>query len=175
MNFIFFPVVNEGGRVAAERIFDKPSELVHCHRLPASKEIYRFPAQQTCTVLWMLMITSCLQYVSFAKTLKPADIINFIFFPVVNEGCRVVAEGVVDKPSDLDVASVMAMGFPAPRGGLIFWGDLVGAVNICSSLDKWAAALPPHAGFFRPCEYLRQCSSSGRKLSDGVQASRSRL
>lgn len=34
---------------------------------------------------------------------------------VVNEGCRVVAEGIVDKPADLDVASVMAMGFPAVR------------------------------------------------------------
>jgi hypothetical protein len=34
---------------------------------------------------------------------------------VVNEGCRVVAEGVVDKAADLDVASVLAMGFPAPK------------------------------------------------------------
>ncbi len=34
---------------------------------------------------------------------------------VVNEGCRVVAEGIVDKAADLDVASVMAMGFPAVK------------------------------------------------------------
>lgn len=43
------------------------------------------------------------------------DIIEFIFFPVVNEGCRVVAEGIVDKPADLDVATVLAMGFPPYR------------------------------------------------------------
>jgi enoyl-CoA hydratase/3-hydroxyacyl-CoA dehydrogenase len=52
----------------------------------------------------------------------PQDIIEFIFFPVVNEGCRVVAEGIVDKPADLDVATVLAMGFPpyrrAPAGGV---------------------------------------------------------
>ena len=47
--------------------------------------------------------------------LSPQEIIEFIFFPVVNEGCRVVAEGIVDKPADLDVASVLAMGFPAYR------------------------------------------------------------
>lgn len=35
--------------------------------------------------------------------------------------------GIVDKPADLDVASVMAMGFPAWRGGIVFYGDLVGA------------------------------------------------
>jgi len=45
----------------------------------------------------------------------PQDIVEFIFFPVVNEGCRVVAEGIVDKPADLDVATVLAMGFPPYR------------------------------------------------------------
>ena len=45
----------------------------------------------------------------------PQDIIEFIFFPVVNEGCRVISESIVDKPADLDVATVMAMGFPAYR------------------------------------------------------------
>ncbi len=34
---------------------------------------------------------------------------------------------IVDKPADLDVCSVMAMGFPAWRGGIVFYGDLVGA------------------------------------------------
>lgn len=47
--------------------------------------------------------------------LSPQDIMEFIFFPVVNEGCRVIAEGIVDKPADLDVATVMAMGFPPWR------------------------------------------------------------
>ena len=46
---------------------------------------------------------------------SPQDIIEFIFFPVVNEGCRVIAESIVDKPADLDVATVLAMGFPAYR------------------------------------------------------------
>ena len=47
--------------------------------------------------------------------MTPQDIIEFIFFPVVNEGCRVIEEGIVDKPADLDVATVLAMGFPAYR------------------------------------------------------------
>lgn len=47
--------------------------------------------------------------------MTPEEIIQFIFFPVVNEGCRVIDEGIVDKPSDLDVATVMSMGFPAYR------------------------------------------------------------
>lgn len=38
-----------------------------------------------------------------------------IFFPVVNEACRVYAEGIAVKAADLDIASVMGMGFPPYR------------------------------------------------------------
>jgi hypothetical protein len=38
-----------------------------------------------------------------------------LFFPVVNEACRVLDEGISVKSSDLDVASVMGMGFPSYR------------------------------------------------------------
>lgn len=79
---------------------------------------------------------------------------EFIFFPVVNEGCRVIEEGIVDKPADLDVASVMAMGFPPHRGGLIKWADLVGPSYVVDRLNAWAAQFEPAglAGFFKPCK-----------------------
>ena len=68
----------------------------------------------------MLEADSCLQEAGLFKggkppALSPQEIIEFIFFPVVNEGCRVIAEGIVDKPADLDVATVLAMGFPPYR------------------------------------------------------------
>ncbi|KDD75648.1 3-hydroxyacyl-CoA dehydrogenase, partial [Helicosporidium sp. ATCC 50920] len=55
------------------------------------------------------------------------DVVEFVLFPVVNEACRVIDEHIVDKAADLDVATVMAMGFPAYRGGLMHWADHVGA------------------------------------------------
>lgn len=104
------------------------------------------------------------------------DIVEFIFFPVVNEACRVIEEGIVDKPADLDVATVMAMGFPAPKGGLIFWADLVGAKYVADRLKDWAEKLRPYGlnGFFEPCHYLKRVAESGGKLGAGV-ASSSRL
>jgi enoyl-CoA hydratase/3-hydroxyacyl-CoA dehydrogenase len=107
--------------------------------------------------------------------MSPEQIVELIFFPVVNEGCRVIAEGIVDKPADLDIATVFAMGFPPYRGGLIFWADLVGAQKICERLEELAAQFAPVGadGFFAPCEYLRNAARSGRKLSAGpVQAAR---
>mmetsp|Transcript_20088 Transcript_20088/g.50614 ORF Transcript_20088/g.50614 Transcript_20088/m.50614 type:complete len:723 (+) Transcript_20088:227-2395(+) len=107
--------------------------------------------------------------------MTPQDIIEFIFFPVVNEGCRIIAEGYVDKPSDLDISVVFGMGFPAYRGGPIKWADLVGPSRVCERLDAFAQLLPQHAGFFKPCEYLRQCASSGTPLSKGLSGSSARL
>jgi hypothetical protein len=41
--------------------------------------------------------------------------VEMIFFPVVNEACRVLDEGIALKASDLDVASIKGMGFPSYR------------------------------------------------------------
>lgn len=47
--------------------------------------------------------------------LSDKDIIEMIFFPVVNEACRVLAEGIAVKASDLDISAIMGMGFPPYR------------------------------------------------------------
>lgn len=43
------------------------------------------------------------------------DIIEMVFFPVVNEACRVLDEGIAVKAADLDISAVMGMGFPPYR------------------------------------------------------------
>lgn len=66
-------------------------------------------------VIWNSFTYSLsLNLVQFAK-LSEKDIVEMIFFPVVNEACRVFAEGIAVKAADLDIASVMGMGFPAYR------------------------------------------------------------
>ncbi|KAJ8526580.1 hypothetical protein K7X08_029057 [Anisodus acutangulus] len=48
------------------------------------------------------------------------EIVEMLFFPVVNEACRVIEEGVVVRASDLDNASVHGMKFPSGRGGIMY-------------------------------------------------------
>ncbi|GJZ82392.1 glyoxysomal fatty acid beta-oxidation multifunctional protein MFP-a [Tanacetum coccineum] len=88
--------------------------------------------------------------------LSEQDIIEMILFPVVNEACRIMEEGSVVKASDIDVASVLAMGFPSYRGGIIFWANTLGLKYICSRLDSWSNK---YGSFFKPCDYLIQHSS----------------
>ena len=47
--------------------------------------------------------------------LSEKDIVEMVFFPVINEACRVLDEGIAVKASDLDTASIFGMGFPPYR------------------------------------------------------------
>ncbi|XP_004251613.1 peroxisomal fatty acid beta-oxidation multifunctional protein AIM1 [Solanum lycopersicum] len=90
------------------------------------------------------------------------EIVEMILFPVVNEACRVLDEGVVVRASDLDVASVLGMSFPSYRGGIVFWGDTVGAGHIYKSLRKWSEV---YGNFFKPSKFLEERAAKGIPLS----------
>ncbi|KAF8400813.1 hypothetical protein HHK36_014115 [Tetracentron sinense] len=89
------------------------------------------------------------------------EIVEMILFPVVNEACRVMDEGVVVRASDLDIASVLGMSFPSYRGGLIFWADSIGPGHIYTSLKKWSEA---YGNFFKPSKFLEERATKGMPL-----------
>ncbi|XP_006349823.1 glyoxysomal fatty acid beta-oxidation multifunctional protein MFP-a-like [Solanum tuberosum] len=104
--------------------------------------------------------------------LSDKDIIEMIFFPVVNEACRVLAEGIAVKSSDLDISAIMGMGFTPYRGGIIFWADTLGSKYIYSRLDEWSRM---YGDFFKPCSYLAERASKGAPLSATTDSAKSRL
>ncbi|XP_031129333.1 peroxisomal fatty acid beta-oxidation multifunctional protein AIM1-like isoform X1 [Ipomoea triloba] len=104
------------------------------------------------------------------------EIVEMVLFPVVNEACRVLDEGIV-RASDLDVASVLGMSFPSYRGGIVFWADTVGAMHIYSSLKKWSE-LYNIGNFFKPSRFLEERALKGIRLSAPAStssATRSRI
>ncbi|EYU32938.1 hypothetical protein ABFS82_11G049300 [Erythranthe guttata] len=90
------------------------------------------------------------------------EVVEMILFPVVNEACRVLDDGVVVRASDLDIASVLGMSFPSYRGGIIFWADTIGADRLYRSLQKWSEA---YGKFFKPSKYLEERATRGIPLS----------
>ncbi|KAJ0673504.1 putative isomerase, 3-hydroxyacyl-CoA dehydrogenase, Enoyl-CoA hydratase [Helianthus annuus] len=103
-------------------------------------------------------------------TITDQEIVEMILFPVVNEACRVLEEGVVVRASDLDVASVLGMSFPSYRGGIVFWGDLVGPKHIYASLKKWSEK---YSNFFKPSRFLEERAKNGVPLSAPLSTSTS--
>ncbi|KAM3394999.1 hypothetical protein P3S68_004003 [Capsicum galapagoense] len=96
------------------------------------------------------------------------EIVEMILFPVVNEACRVLDEGIVVRASDLDVASVLGMSFPSYRGGIVFWADTVGAGRINRSLKKWSEL---YGNFFKPSRFLEERAMKDVPLSASASTS----
>ncbi|GER34699.1 fatty acid oxidation complex subunit alpha [Striga asiatica] len=88
--------------------------------------------------------------------LSEEEMVEMILFPALNEACRLISEGIVIRSSDLDVASVLGMGFPSYRGGIIYWSKSFGPNYVYSRLVSWSNE---YGEFFKPCDYLRELSA----------------
>jgi enoyl-CoA hydratase/3-hydroxyacyl-CoA dehydrogenase len=90
------------------------------------------------------------------------EIVRRVFFPVVNEACRCLEEDIAIRASDIDVATIMGMGFPPYRGGLMHWADTIGAREIRDQLSQWAEV---HGSVCAPSAYLQRKAEAGESLS----------
>ncbi|HEY4313644.1 MAG TPA: 3-hydroxyacyl-CoA dehydrogenase NAD-binding domain-containing protein [Pirellulales bacterium] len=96
-----------------------------------------------------------------AMELSDNDIVEHVLFGVVNEACRCLDEGIAIRPSDIDVACVMGMGFPAYRGGIMKWADTLGAKYIYDKLLAWSKKYGP---VYEPSDYLKRKAEKGESL-----------
>jgi 3-hydroxyacyl-CoA dehydrogenase len=63
---------------------------------------------------------------------------------MVNEACLLLGEGVADAPADVDLVMVNGYGFPATRGGPLFWAAGQPFAEIEAAVDAAVAAGAPH-------------------------------
>ena len=94
--------------------------------------------------------------------LADAEIPRILLFGVVNEACRALEEGIVLRPSDIDVAANLGMGFPAFRGGPMRWADGIGAAAVHAALVEWRDRFAQP--IFEPAPYLADCARTGASL-----------
>jgi len=70
------------------------------------------------------------------RAFTDAEFIERLLYPVVNEGAKVLEEGIALRASDIDVALVTGYGWPVHTGGPMFWADHVGLPKIVAALDR---------------------------------------
>jgi 3-hydroxyacyl-CoA dehydrogenase / enoyl-CoA hydratase / 3-hydroxybutyryl-CoA epimerase len=78
---------------------------------------------------------------------------------MINEAARVLAEGVVDTPEDVDFGMIMGTGWAPFRGGPCRYADTRGIPEIVQRLEVLARDVAPH---FLPCQRLREMAREGR-------------
>jgi 3-hydroxyacyl-CoA dehydrogenase len=87
------------------------------------------------------------------------DIMRRYLAAMVNEGAKVVAEGIALRPLDVDVTLVHGYGFPRFRGGPMKYADRVGLPTILADIRTFAQEDPL---FWQPAALLLQLVEEGR-------------
>ncbi len=85
-------------------------------------------------------------------------------FALINEGARVLEEGVALRAADIDVVYTSGYGFPRHRGGPMYYADTVGLDAICARIDAFARGLD--ARYWQVSGLLRRLAESGGRIAD---------
>ncbi|MGH8345668.1 MAG: 3-hydroxyacyl-CoA dehydrogenase NAD-binding domain-containing protein, partial [Pseudomonas sp.] len=71
------------------------------------------------------------------RVISDEEIVERCVFAMVNEGARILSEGIAQRSFDIDVIYVNGYGFPAERGGPMFYADRVGAARIIERMNDF--------------------------------------
>jgi 3-hydroxyacyl-CoA dehydrogenase len=94
------------------------------------------------------------------RTLGKDDILQRLLFPMINEGARILREGIAERPGDIDVIWVYGYGFPVYRGGPMYYADSVGLGYIRDRLAAFARTTGDER--HRPAPLLEELAAAGQ-------------
>ncbi len=88
------------------------------------------------------------------------EILERLLFPMINEGARILQEGIARRPGDIDVIWVYGYGFPAWRGGPMHYADGAGLARIRDRLIAFAEKTGDEQ--HRPAPLLEELAAAGQ-------------
>ena len=94
------------------------------------------------------------------RDIDQEEITERLFLPMLVEASRVLTEGIVRDPADVDMGLILGIGFPPFRGGLLRWADSLGMDKVLLNLKRYEPLGPR----FHPTEQMRQLAAAGKKF-----------
>eukprot|EP01084_Bolivina_argentea_P255824 430430_1 len=92
------------------------------------------------------------------------EIIERMYYPFINEGFNILNEGIVIRPSDIDIVHIFGYGFPSFRGGPMFWAqNEIGLKKIYNTLLKYYSLT--NKEHFKPSNLLKMCVENNMSLN----------
>ncbi len=92
------------------------------------------------------------------------EILERCIYPLLNEGIRILEEGIAQRASDIDVVWCAGYGFPRYRGGPMFYADTLGLPALLAGMQKFRDRFGPM--HWEPAPLLVQLVREGRTLAD---------
>jgi len=81
------------------------------------------------------------------REISDEEIVERTLYTMVNEGAKILEEGIAQRASDIDVVWVYGYGWPVYRGGPMFWADTVGLDKIVDGLRRQEQRMKPEFSF----------------------------
>ncbi|MGB6117563.1 MAG: 3-hydroxyacyl-CoA dehydrogenase NAD-binding domain-containing protein [Mesorhizobium sp.] len=88
-------------------------------------------------------------------------------YPMVNEGARILEEGIATRSSDIDTVWANGYGFPVGWGGPMFWAELEGLPKIVERLEYWHGKTGKDV--YKPSPLLVKLAKEGKGFADAAK------
>ena len=100
-----------------------------------------------------------------ARKIGDDEIVHRLVYSLVNEGARIVEEGIALRASDIDMVYLTGYGFPLWRGGPMNYADTVGLWNVVQAMKKFAGNPADDQAFWQPAPLLARLAAEGKSFS----------
>jgi 3-hydroxyacyl-CoA dehydrogenase len=106
-----------------------------------------------------------------ARKVGDEEIVLRCGLALVNEGARILEDGIALRASDIDLVYLTGYGFPSTRGGPMFWADGMGVYKAARAMRRFAAqdraSGRGDAEFWTPAPLVERLAAEGRTFSGG--------
>ncbi|RZN03240.1 3-hydroxyacyl-CoA dehydrogenase [Bradyrhizobium genosp. SA-3] len=104
------------------------------------------------------------------RVVSDEEILERMMYPMINEGAKILEEGIAARPSDIDVVWLYGYGWPIYRGGPMFWADSVGLKHIADRLAFYAKETNDPS--LEPAPLLKKLAAEGKTFASLAAASK---
>ena len=93
------------------------------------------------------------------------EIVHRLVYALVNEGARILEEGIAQRAGDIDMVYLTGYGFPMFRGGPMNYADTQGLFNVVQAMKRFAANPHDDAAFWKPAPLLARLAAEGKSFN----------
>ena len=97
------------------------------------------------------------------RDISDEEIVDRCILGLVNEGAKILEEGVAQRSSDMDIVYINGYGFPIWRGGPMFYANSIGLDKVLEKINKFAEK---DEDFWKPADLLVAMANNGGKFAD---------
>ncbi len=97
------------------------------------------------------------------RDISDEEILERCVYPMINEGAKILEEGMAIRASDVDIVWLNGYGWPLYRGGPMFYGDLIGLPKVLEKMKTFQAQMGEE---FKPSALLEKLVAEGKSFKD---------